>query len=92
MIGNNLLFGSVVYRYRWFDNDFGMFKSPVYLGGSLEYGGVWNDTDIRFDDAPLYVAGSVFAGIDSPIGPIMFAYGRTEENNDSVYLILGTSF
>ncbi|WP_394240188.1 patatin-like phospholipase family protein [Vibrio astriarenae] len=92
MIGNNLLFSSVVYRYRWFDNDFGMFKSPVYLGGSLEYGGVWNDTDIRFDDAPLYVAGSVFAGIDSPIGPIMFAYGRTEENNDSVYLILGTSF
>ncbi|MGR5253354.1 patatin-like phospholipase family protein [Vibrio astriarenae] len=92
MIGNNLLFGSLVYRYRWFDNDFGMFQSPVYLGGSMEYGGVWNDNDLKIKDAPLYVAGSVFAGIDSPIGPIMFAYGRTEENKDSVYLILGTSF
>ncbi|MDR9828427.1 patatin-like phospholipase family protein [Vibrio sp. FNV 38] len=92
MIGNNLLFGSLVYRYRWFDNDFGMFKSPVYLGGSLEYGGVWNDSDLDFYDADLYAAGSIFAGIDSPIGPIMFAYGRTEQNLDSVYLILGTSF
>ncbi|MGL6258431.1 patatin-like phospholipase family protein [Vibrio sp. WXL210] len=92
LIGNNLVYGSVVYRYRWFDNDFGMFKSPVYLGGSLEYGGVWNDTDLEFYNADLYGAGSIFAGVDSPIGPIMFAYGRTEQNRDSVYLIIGTSF
>jgi NTE family protein len=30
--------------------------------------------------------------VDSPIGPIMFGYGRTEQNFDSVYLIIGTTF
>ncbi|MGD8170887.1 patatin-like phospholipase family protein [Vibrio sp. TRT 21S02] len=92
LIGQNKVFGSLVYRYRWFDNDFGLFTSPFYLGGSIEYGGVWSDPDLKLHDAPLYVAGSVFAGVDSPVGPIMFGYGRTEQNFDSVYLIIGTTF
>ncbi|MCG9683768.1 patatin-like phospholipase family protein [Vibrio sp. Isolate23] len=92
LIGQNKAFGSLVYRYRWFDNDFGLFSSPFYLGASFEYGGVWSDPSIKLDDAPLYAAGSVFAGIDSPVGPIMLGYGRTEQNYDSVYLIIGTSF
>ncbi|WP_418113898.1 patatin-like phospholipase family protein [Vibrio scophthalmi] len=92
LIGQNKVFSSLVYRYRWFDNDFGLFTAPFYLGASVEYGGVWSDPDIGIEDAPLYKAGSIFAGIDSPIGPIMLAYGRTEHNFDSVYLIIGTSF
>ena len=92
LIGQNKVFGSLVYRYRWFDNDFGLFTSPFYLGTSLEYGGVWSDPDLDYDDLPLYMAGSVFAGVDSPIGPIMLGYGRTERNYDSIYLIIGTTF
>ena len=92
LIGQNKVFTSLVYRYRWFDNDFGLFTSPFYVGGSIEYGGVWSDPDIRFDSAPLYGAGSLFVGIDSPIGPIMFGYGRTEDNFDSIYLSIGTDF
>ncbi|KGY12322.1 serine protease [Vibrio tubiashii] len=92
LIGQNKVLTSLVYRYRWFDNDFGLFTSPFYVGASLEYGGVWSDPDLDIDEAPLYTAGSVFAGVDSPIGPIMFGYGRTEQNFDSVYLIIGTAF
>ncbi|WP_207204976.1 patatin-like phospholipase family protein [Vibrio anguillarum] len=92
LIGQNKAFTSLVYRYRWFDNDFGLFSSPFYVGASIEYGGVWSDPDLSFDTAPLYGAGSVFAGVDSPIGPIMFAYGRTEDNFDSIYLSIGTTF
>ncbi|MEF1285031.1 patatin-like phospholipase family protein [Vibrio sp. M250220] len=92
LIGQNKVFGSVVYRYRWFDNDFGLFSSPFYVGASLEYGGVWSDPDLEINEAPLYTAGSVFAGVDSPIGPVMFGYGRTENNYDSYYLIIGTTF
>ncbi|HDG1517421.1 TPA: patatin-like phospholipase family protein [Vibrio cholerae] len=92
LIGQNKLYGNLVYRYRWFDNDFGMFTSPVYLGASIEYGGVWSDPDLRLQDAPLYGAGSIFAGVNSPIGPIMFGYGRTEQNYDSIYFIIGTTF
>lgn len=92
LIGQNKAFSSLVYRYKWFDNDFGLFTSPFYLGASLEYGGVWSDPDISLRDAPVYTAGSVFAGVDSPIGPIMLGYGRTEQRFDSVYLIVGTTF
>lgn len=92
LIGQNKAYANLVYRYRWFDNDFGLFTSPVYLGASIEYGGVWSDPDIDIGNAPLYAASSLFAGVDSPIGPIMFGYGRTEQNFDSLYLILGTTF
>lgn len=92
LIGQNKAFSSLVYRYRWFDNDFGLFTSPFYLGASVEYGGVWSDPDLDYSDLPLYVAGSLFAGVDSPVGPIMFGYGRTERRYDSVYLIIGTTF
>lgn len=90
--GQNKAYTSLTYRYRWFDNDFGLFTSPVYLGAAYEYGGIWSDPDIQVDHAPLYQAAALFAGIDSPIGPIMFGYGRTENNYDSIYLVVGTGF
>ncbi|BDR12520.1 patatin-like phospholipase family protein [Vibrio sp. STUT-A11] len=92
LIGQDLFFSSLVYRYKWFDNDFGLFEAPVYIGASVEYGGVWSDNDLNLNEAPLYNAGSVFFGVDSPIGPIMLSYGRTEQNLEAVYLIVGTSF
>jgi len=92
LIGQNLAYSSLVYRYKWFDNDFGLFESPFYIGASLEHGGVWSDNNLKFHEAPMYTAGSLFAGVDSPIGPIILAYGKTEDNFDSVYLIIGTSY
>ncbi|MCG3731475.1 serine protease [Vibrio cincinnatiensis] len=92
LMGQNKAYTSLVYRYRWFDNDFGLFTSPVYLGTSLEYGGIWSDPELNVDTAPMYLAGSIFTGVDSPIGPVMFGYGRTEQNFDSIYLIVGTTF
>ncbi|EJS4058465.1 patatin-like phospholipase family protein [Vibrio parahaemolyticus] len=92
LIGQNLFFSSLVYRYKWFDNDFGLFEAPVYVGASLEHGGTWSDNDLKLNEAPLYNAVSIFFGVDSPIGPIMLAYGRTEQDMEAVYLIVGTSF
>ncbi|MEZ9336002.1 patatin-like phospholipase family protein, partial [Vibrio sp. 10N.286.51.A4] len=92
LIGQNLAYTSLIYRYKWFENDFGLFESPFYVGASIEHGGVWSNNDLKLDEAPMYTAGSVFAGVDSPIGPIILAYGRTEDNFDSVYLIVGTSY
>lgn len=92
LIGGNKFFSSFIYRYRWFDNDFGLFSSPFYVGGSIEYGGVWTDPDLNASDIPMYGAGSVFAGVDSPIGPIILSYGRTEQSFESFYLIIGTTF
>ncbi|MDW1918095.1 patatin-like phospholipase family protein, partial [Vibrio sp. Vb0349] len=65
LIGQNLFFSSLVYRYKWFDNDFGLFEAPVYVGASLEYGGTWSDNDLKLNEAPLYNAASIFFGVDS---------------------------
>ncbi|WP_415239670.1 patatin-like phospholipase family protein [Vibrio tapetis] len=92
LIGQNKLFSSMVYRYRWFDNDFGLFKSPLYLGASVEYGGVWSGEDVQLEDAPIYLAGSLFAGVASPVGPIVLAWGHAEHGYNSIYLIVGSSF
>ncbi|MFV0574372.1 MAG: patatin-like phospholipase family protein [Vibrio sp.] len=90
--GRNKAFTSLVYRYKWFDNDFGLFQSPVYIGASTEYGGVWSDSNANWDNDSMYLAGSVFTGVDSPIGPIILSYGQTEEGFNSIYLILGSTF
>jgi NTE family protein len=65
--------------------------TPVYIGGSIEAGGVWFSSDEISTDS-LQLAGSVFAGIDSPIGPIYFAYGHAEGGVNSIYLNVGSLF
>ncbi|KLV06297.1 hypothetical protein ABT56_09355 [Photobacterium aquae] len=89
LTGNNKLFGAAIYRYHLAEQDFGLFKSSVFLGGSVEYGGVYNDPELGFSDRPLYTAGSVFTGITTPLGPLIVAYGQTEQNNNSFYLFFG---
>ncbi|ART81202.1 patatin-like phospholipase family protein [Oceanisphaera avium] len=84
-------FAGLLYHYRWFDNDFGAFRSPVYLGGSLERGGVWNKgTDVSWESA--LTAGSVFIGVDTNWGPLYLAYGQGERNKSSLYLYFGNLF
>lgn len=84
-------FGGLLYHYRWFDNDFGAFRSPVYLGGSLERGGVWNaGAEVSWESALM--AGSVFIGVDTNWGPLYLAYGLGEGDKSSVYLYFGNLF
>jgi NTE family protein len=61
-----------------------------YLGGSLEYGGVWEDRDDLFQDG--FAAGSLFAGADTPIGPLYIGLGLAERDNYSAFVFLGRPF
>ncbi|OZS44978.1 patatin-like phospholipase family protein [Photobacterium sanguinicancri] len=88
----NKIFTAAIYRYRIMDNDFGLFKSPVYIGGSAEWGGVYNSTKLSLSEIPTYFAGSIFTGISTPAGPLIFAYGKTERNYSSFYVQFGGSF
>lgn len=68
-----------------------IFSLPLYLGASLEAGNVWLDRDqAGVDD--LVTAGSLFVGLDTFLGPIYFAYGRTDEGEDRWYFALGAPF
>lgn len=90
-----LKFGSLVYLYKMHENRFSFFQSPFYLGGSVERGwvkdSIWQPTN---GVAAQWVwAGSVFLGWDSPIGVVMFGYGRAEslyrQQNQQLYLSIG---
>lgn len=91
--GKYLRFASVDYSYRLFENNFGFFKSPVYLGMTLEAGNVWEQKqEVSFRGNALIKAGSIYAGVDSPLGPLFLAYGQNSEDESSFYLSLGTDF
>lgn len=44
LLGQNLAFTSLVYRYKWFENDFGLFESPFYLAHPLNMVGCGRTT------------------------------------------------
>ncbi|WP_373944036.1 patatin-like phospholipase family protein [Vibrio chagasii] len=92
LAGKEKVYSSLSYRYQWFENDFGLFQSPVYLGASIEKGGVWQDTSLKVQDVDLYKSGAAFVGVDSPIGTIVLSYSRVNSGNDALYFIIGTPF
>jgi len=82
---------SVGYYRRLGSDQTSLLGTSIYVGGSIEAGGIWFDSDDISSDS-LQTAGSIFAGIDSPIGPIYFAYGHAEGGVNSVYLSIGSLF
>ena len=89
LFGRHTGLASVVYYRHMGKDKSSLFGTPFYIGGSVEVGGVWFVKD-EISAESLQIAGSLFAGIDSPAGPIYFGYGRAEGGVDSLYLTLGS--
>lgn len=71
--------------------DFGRFKIPIFIGASVEVGNTWDEAFDRGPEAWL-TAGSIYAGFNSPIGPVYLAAGFAEDGHSTVYLNLGNPF
>ncbi len=85
--GQHLGLANLVYMRRLVAAQF----LEAYLGASVELGNVWQDSsDVSFDNTIF--AGSVFLGLNTPIGPIYLAYGRTELDDQAFYLSIGPRF
>jgi NTE family protein len=64
---------------------------PAYAGLTLEAGNVWNtSSDIALDD--LRYSASLFLGAESPLGPIYFAVGHSDNGDSAVYFYVGNPF
>lgn len=88
LFGNqSALLRAVVYR-RTGDTT-RLFSLPLYLGASLETGNVWL-TRAAVDADNLVLAGSLFAGVDTPLGPMFLAYGINDDGQASWYLTFGS--
>jgi NTE family protein len=70
-------------------NDLDLVKA--YTGITLEAGNVWNNSsDIGFDD--LRYSASIFAGAETPIGPMYLALGISDNGDNAVYFYVGNPF
>jgi NTE family protein len=64
---------------------------PAFAGVSLELGNAWESrADISSRDSIL--GGSLWAGVDTPVGPVYVGYGRSEGGEDAFYVSLGRVF
>jgi NTE family protein len=80
---------SAIYLYRL--GRLPNFVDGIYIGASAETGNVWQRSeDVDFHN--LRKSYSLLFGIDTYVGPVYFAHGRTSGGKDSLYLYLGRSF
>jgi NTE family protein len=64
---------------------------PAFVGFSAEVGNAWESrSDISLDRSIW--GGSIWAGVDTPAGPIFLAYGSAEGGHDAFYVFLGRLF
>ena len=64
---------------------------PAFAGISVEVGNAWQSrSDISLNRS-LWGA-SIWAGVDTPAGPVFLAYGSTENGEDAFYAFLGRLF
>jgi len=99
LFGSEIKFGSLVYLYKVSENKFSVFNSPFYLGVSMERGQVTGNMiqlESLANETDWIWASSVFAGWDSPFGPVYLGYGRADDeingNAYRYYLSLGQNF
>jgi NTE family protein len=89
--GRQMAFAMAQYQHRLSENSVLPIKMPAYLGASIEGGELWSRRS-QVDAGDFRTAGSIYLAVDSPIGPIYVAYGRTEDSLEAVYLSLGWPF
>jgi NTE family protein len=64
---------------------------PAYAGLSFETGNAWASRgEISMNSA--IDAASIWFGADTPIGPVYLAYGKSEDDQHSIYFFIGSTF
>jgi NTE family protein len=64
---------------------------PAFVGLSAEVGNAWQSRDDISLNRSIW-GGSVWAGVDTPAGPVFLAYGSAEGGEDAFYVFLGRLF
>ena len=87
LAGRHAALMTLAYYRRMNDVDF----IPAYAGMTLEAGNVWDmRSQIGFDD--LRYSGSLFVGAETPLGPVYFAWGISDNGDNTAYFYIGNPF
>ena len=91
--GDEMLFGSLNYRYSIIANPFlSSITSEAYIGCSIEGGKAWYRSKESFNSHDFLFGSSVYLAIDTILGPFYLAYGYSDTNHQTVYFSLGKSY
>ena len=85
LLGQRLTFGRAMYYYKVLETR--IFEG-LYVGGSLEAGRM-DDPLVPGSPTGVLKSGALFAGFDTPLGPLYLGYGYAADGNRSAYLFLG---
>ncbi len=88
LIGNNLLYLNLTYLHRLDKQSMLPVDLPLYLGLSIEAGNTWATQD-EITVSGLLFSGLLMLGMDTPLGPLYFGYGKTETDSEAFYVRLG---
>jgi NTE family protein len=88
LLGEDLKFGRLMYYHRILP---GSLLDGVYGGLSYEVGQVGSPVVPGSPEGVLQ-SGCIFIAADSPIGPVYIGYGRSADQNSSVYFYLGRHY
>jgi NTE family protein len=64
---------------------------PAFVGISAEVGNAWESRGDMSLKGSIW-GGSIWAGVDTPAGPVFMAYGSAEGGQDAFYVFLGRLF
>lgn len=64
---------------------------PAFVGVSADVGNAWTSRSEISLNRSIW-GGSVWAGVDTPAGPVFVGYGSAEGGDDAFYLFLGRLF
>lgn len=88
LLGESLQYGRLMYYHRIMR---GTLLEGAYGGFSLETGRI-GDPLVPGNSEDWLKSASIFVASDSPLGPLYFGYGRSQDGNSSFYLYLGRPF
>ncbi len=92
--GRQVFIASAEYRYRIpFHPPFGslLFKN-FYLSFRYDFGGVWHVPNLVFSSKDFFSGIGGYLGIETPLGPLFFAYGHLTRGKSVGYISFGFEY
>ncbi len=92
--GRQLVLGSAAYRFKvpWRINKKNYLIKNTYLSLRYDFAGLWKDPELVFSMDDFFSGFGGYVGLQTSLGPLYAAYGRTDRGDSMFYFSLGLSF
>jgi len=92
--GRQMVLGSAAYRFKvpWQINKKNYLIKNTYLSLRYDFAGLWKDPELVFSSDDFFSGFGGYLGLQTSLGPMYAAYGRTDRGDSRFYFSLGLTF